>query len=235
MISIIPYSLKAVLVQWDGPIHNKTTSEVNLFNKLIQSSRVQYISETIPAFTSITVCFDGTDFSDIKATLEKLYTQLNTYSNDIQKRTWILPMLTSEVLPEDIKNYLSIDSEKFYQSFFNIRFTIGMKGFLPGFVYLAGLPEQMNIPRKSVPDRSIPQGSIAIGGAQCGIYPKESPGGWHIIGNCPIPLIDLNDENLSCFHIGDEIRFVPINRAKHILYSTTDWTFDMIISQFSNS
>lgn len=232
MISIIPYSRKAVLVQWDGPIHNKTISEVNLFNKMIQSSGVQYISETIPAFSSITVCYDGSDFSDIKATLEKLYTRLHTYNNDIQKRTWILPILTSKVLTVDIINHLAIESEKFYQSFFDIRFTIGMKGFLPGFIYLAGLPEQMHIPRKSVPDRSIPQGSIAIGGSQCGIYPKESPGGWHIIGNCPIPLIDIHDKNLSCFHVGDEIQFTPIDKAKHILYTTTDWTLDMINSQF---
>ena len=235
MISIIPYSHQAVLIQWDGPIHNKTISEVNLFNKMIQSSGIQYISETIPAFTSITVCYDGIDFSNIKSTLENLYSQLHTISTDTEKRTWLLPMLTSEKNASDIINHLILDSKTFYHSFFEIRFTIGMKGFLPGFIYLAGLPESMHIPRKSVPDGSIAQGSIAIGGAQCGIYPKESPGGWHVIGNCPIPLIDLNDENLSCFHIGDEIQFVPIDKAKHILYSTTHWTFDKIVSQFSTS
>ena len=234
MISIIPYSRKGVLIQWDSAISNKTISEVNLFNQQILSSDFKYITETIPAFNSITVCYDGVDYSEIEATLKNLYNQLRTRNNEIKKRTWLLPMLPPEKPSRGVTN-LNFASKKFYSSFLDIRYTIGMKGFLPGFIYLAGLPKEMHIPRKSVPDQSIPQGSIAIGGGQCGIYPIESPGGWHVIGNCPIPLIDLNDEHLTCFNVGDEIQFMLIDQAKHVLYRTTAWTLDMITSQFSTS
>ena len=233
MISIIPYSKNAVLVQWDGPIRKDTISKVNAFNKKIQQGEIASVTETIPAFTSITVCYGDSNFIKIKSELEKLYRQLHLKESSTHQRQWKLPMLPLLLLEESTSKHLSISSEEFLESFLSIEFTIGMKGFLPGFLYLAGLPETMHIPRKSTPDRSIPKGSIAIGGAQCGIYPSESPGGWHVIGSCPIPLIDLENEELSAFQVGDVIQFYAIDNVKNVLYSTTNWTLDKITQEFS--
>jgi choline dehydrogenase-like flavoprotein len=61
-------------------------------------------------------------------------------------------------------------------------FTVAAVGFSPGFPYLSGLPERLNLPRKSTPRLAVPAGSVAIAGGQAGIYPTESPGGWHLLG-----------------------------------------------------
>lgn len=235
MISIIPYSKKALLIQWDGPIQRNTISEVNRFNQLLLTREVDSITETIPAFNSITVCFDDTEFSELKWNIEYLYSSMHSVALDEPRRIWHLPMLPSQNYPHDISDITKVNSQHFYDSFFKVKFMIGMKGFLPGFMYLAGLPESMHIPRKSTPDLNIAKGSIAIGGAQCGIYPKASPGGWHIIGNCPIPLINFNDPNLSCFKIGDEVQFIAIDKAQHVLYQTTQWNLELITSKFSKN
>ena len=68
-------------------------------------------------------------------------------------------------------------------------YAVAMIGFLPHFPYLIGLDETLATPRLKSPRKHVPSGSVAIGGAQAGIYPRESPGGWNLIGRTdPSPL-----------------------------------------------
>lgn len=89
-------------------------------------------------------------------------------------------------------------------------------GFQPGFAYLGGLNELLHTPRLSTPRLKIPAGSVGIGGAQTGIYPYQSPGGWNIIGNTKVKLFDVNSENPSLLKAGDRLKFV-INSIKERL------------------
>lgn len=89
-------------------------------------------------------------------------------------------------------------------------------GFQPGFAYLGGLNEILHTPRLSTPRLKIPAGSVGIGGAQTGIYPYQSPGGWNIIGNTKVKLFDVNSENPSLLKAGDRLKFV-INSIKERL------------------
>ncbi|MFC5623914.1 5-oxoprolinase subunit PxpB [Algoriphagus winogradskyi] len=84
-------------------------------------------------------------------------------------------------------------------------------GFLPGFMYLNGLPKILHTARKVVPDREVPVGSIAIGGAQTGIYPSSSPGGWHLIGQTPITMFDADQARPVFASVGERIEFTPIS------------------------
>lgn len=102
-------------------------------------------------------------------------------------------------------------------------------GFLPGFTYLFGLDKRLRTPRKEVPSRKVVAGSVAIGGAQTGIYPQDSPGGWHIIGHCPIPLFDGQSENKTVFQSGDFLRFEQVTLTEHKELS------NMTITEFMNS
>lgn len=93
----------------------------------------------------------------------------------------------------------------------SVTYRLHFFGFLPGFPYLNGLPKQLHTPRKSVPDRTVDAGSVAIGGSQTGIYPQESPGGWHIIGRSPIRLFDLSKESSVFASPGDRWKFESID------------------------
>ena len=81
-------------------------------------------------------------------------------------------------------------------------------GFSPGFPYLAGLPERLHTPRREAPRSHVPAGSVAIAGAQAGIYPLRSPGGWNIIGRTDVVLFDPTRENPATLAPGDRVRFV---------------------------
>ncbi|CAN5587678.1 5-oxoprolinase subunit B [soil metagenome] len=87
-------------------------------------------------------------------------------------------------------------------------------GFMPGFPYLGGLPPELATPRRKTPRTAVPAGSVAIGGAQTGIYPATSPGGWNVIGRTPLRLFDPVANPPARFRPGDRVRFVAITRAQ---------------------
>lgn len=105
--------------------------------------------------------------------------------------------------PEEV---IELHTHKSYRLYF--------MGFLPGFLYLEGLDKRLHHPRKATPSLHMTPGSVAIGGSQTGIYPQESPGGWHSIGRTPISLFDVMAAEPSPFIAGDMIQFKAIEVAE---------------------
>jgi inhibitor of KinA len=87
-------------------------------------------------------------------------------------------------------------------------------GFRPGFPFLGGLDPRLVSPRLATPRLRVPAGSVGIGGAQTGVYPVASPGGWRIIGRTPARLFDPSRARPFLVNPGDRVRFVPIDRAR---------------------
>lgn len=86
-------------------------------------------------------------------------------------------------------------------------FTVGFLGFLPGFAYLTGTPGPLCLPRLARPRARVPAGSVAVAGGYCAIYPWESPGGWHLLGQTSQPL--FSPELGSLLQAGDQVQFIP--------------------------
>jgi inhibitor of KinA len=84
-------------------------------------------------------------------------------------------------------------------------------GFVPGFPYLGGLPAALGVPRRATPRIRVPAGSVGIGGAQTGVYPLATPGGWHLIGRTPVELFRPHEERPCRLGIGDRVQFQAIS------------------------
>jgi KipI family sensor histidine kinase inhibitor len=93
-------------------------------------------------------------------------------------------------------------------------YTVAMLGFAPGFPYLLGLDAALHVPRRANPRTRVPAGSVAIGGAQTGIYPRELPGGWNLIGCTPLTLFDPCRDQPCLLAPGDRVRFHAIGAAE---------------------
>jgi inhibitor of KinA len=94
-------------------------------------------------------------------------------------------------------------------------YLVYMVGFMPGFAYLGGLSERIATPRRNSPRTAVPAGTVGIGGSQTGVYPLESPGGWHLIGRTPVRVFDIGRDPAALLATGDRVRFVSITRAKY--------------------
>lgn len=91
----------------------------------------------------------------------------------------------------------------------SVEYVVWFLGFQPGFPYLGNLPESLHMPRRAEPSLQVPAGSVGIGGAQTGIYPLSTPGGWQLIGLTPLKLFDPMREPPVLLRPGDSVRFVP--------------------------
>ena len=94
----------------------------------------------------------------------------------------------------------------------SVDYVVWFLGFQPGFPYLGGLPTQLAMPRRAEPRLLVPAGSVGIGGAQTGIYPLATPGGWQLIGRTPLTLFSPSQP--LPYAAGDRIRFVPIDEGE---------------------
>ncbi|MEX3018854.1 5-oxoprolinase subunit PxpB [Kluyvera sp. STS39-E] len=91
----------------------------------------------------------------------------------------------------------------------SVDYVVWFLGFQPGFPYLGGLPAKLTMPRRAEPRLQVPAGSVGIGGAQTGIYPLATPGGWQLIGRTSLPLFAPNRDDPILLRPGDTVRFVP--------------------------
>jgi KipI family sensor histidine kinase inhibitor len=92
-------------------------------------------------------------------------------------------------------------------------YDVFMLGFLPGFAYLGIVDPAIQVPRRSSPRTRVPAGSVGLAGAQTGVYPRESPGGWQIIGRTDVSMFDASLSAPSRLTPGDRVRFVPVEGA----------------------
>jgi KipI family sensor histidine kinase inhibitor len=85
--------------------------------------------------------------------------------------------------------------------------TAAFIGFAPGFAYLRAADDRLDLPRRASPRAAVPAGSVALAAGYCGIYPRESPGGWHIIGTTDAVLWDAERADPALLAPGTEVGF----------------------------
>jgi 5-oxoprolinase (ATP-hydrolysing) subunit B len=107
----------------------------------------------------------------------------------------------------DVARHTGLDAEELARRHAAGEYVVFFLGFQPGFAYLGGLDPALHTPRRAVPRIEVPAGSVAIGGAQTGIYPAASPGGWHLIGRTAMTLFDPAATPPTLLQPGDRVRF----------------------------
>lgn len=108
---------------------------------------------------------------------------------------------------DEVATLLGISADEVVRRHTNSTFTVGFVGFAPGFAYLTGDDPVLDVPRRSTPRTRIPAGSVALAGTYSGVYPRESPGGWQLIGTTEVPMWDLTRDPAAFMTPGDIVTF----------------------------
>lgn len=125
-----------------------------------------------------------------------------------------IPVCYDEVYATDLKTVsfkTGIPTDEIIRQHCSVTYDVWMIGFMPGFPYLGELPEHLQIARKPKPEQNIPSGSVAIAEEYSGIYPFQSPGGWHVIGRTPMTIVDYRQKQPWVLNYGDSVEFYPIS------------------------
>lgn len=217
-MKILPAGDSAAVAQFENVISPEVNAKVHSLDFAIRSMGINGVTETVPTFTSLLVCYDPTVIS-----FAELYQKLGALSSEVSgenKSSFIytLPVCYGGEFGEDLADvaeYAKISPEEVIARHTAKPYLIYMLGFLPGFAYLGGLDETIACPRLSSPRQKIEAGSVGIGGNQTGIYPIASPGGWRLIGRTPIRPYDPERSDPILYSAGDCIRFKAITRAEY--------------------
>lgn len=223
LVQIYTLGEQAVVLQLGSGVSMEVHERVMAYTRAIQTANFPWVIELVPAYNSVTVYYSIPTILQIAKTddlaawvTDKLLGISVDFSNTKQANKKIIEIpacydpalgvdmiFVSEELKLGIDNIIEIHSNRLY--------TVYMLGFLPGFPYMGSVDERIQHPRKKNPSKQILAGSIGIAGAQTGIYPLQSPGGWQIIARTPLAIFDLEKENPCLFAAGDQVRFVPIS------------------------
>ncbi|HEY1137640.1 MAG TPA: 5-oxoprolinase subunit PxpB [Xanthomonadaceae bacterium] len=198
------------------PIDDDTNARVHRAVLRIREVQPAWLRDLVPAYASLAVFFDP-DAIDALAVEHWLDAQLadDSIATDIGASRCIeIPVVYGGDFGEDLDSAaleLGLPSAMLAERHAAATYTVAMIGFAPGFPYLSGLDPALALPRLATPRTRVPAGSVAIGGAQTGLYPRESPGGWRLIGRTPLRLFDPTRASPSLLAPGDRVRFVVID------------------------
>lgn len=177
-----------------------------MLGKLLFEKKFDFIEEVI--VTEREVCLKlNAHFDDQKTDLFSTLQPANQQATN----TYRLPIYFAD--HEDwqgVTNSTGWSKEAVIEQLVATDFTVAMFGFLPGFIYLNGLPENLHVPRKSVPAKYVKANSVAIGGKYLGLYALDSPGGWHVIGQVPVSILQLPQLPPLPLNLEDRIQCVRI-------------------------
>jgi KipI family sensor histidine kinase inhibitor len=93
------------------------------------------------------------------------------------------------------------------QALTSAELTVAFSGFAPGFAYLTGLPRELHVPRRATPRTRVPAGAVGLAGPYAGVYPRESPGGWQLVGRTDAVLFDVDRDPPALLAPGARVRF----------------------------
>lgn len=111
----------------------------------------------------------------------------------------------------EVAAHLGIEPAEVVARHTGAEYTVAFGGFAPGFAYLADERAQLDVPRRASPRKRIPAGAVGLAGRFSGVYPRESPGGWQLIGTTDAPLWDASRDPGALLQPGDRVRFVDLD------------------------
>lgn len=212
----LPAGDAAVLLEFGTTIDPVTNAAVHRVFRALAADPPAGVTGLIPAYATLLVEFDPrlTTRARILAELAE-----RPYGGDPPPpRRVVLPVLYGgEGGPdlEDVARRAGLSPDEVVRLHAGRDYRIYCVGFSPGFPLSGIVPEAIQVPRRASPRTRVPRGSVAIAGQQTGVYPADSPGGWHLLGRTPVPLFDLARTPPVPYQAGDLIRFRPVDAATY--------------------
>jgi KipI family sensor histidine kinase inhibitor len=160
------------------------------------------VTEVVPA--ARTVLLQGTELDAVAAELE----------------SWTLPPLAHDPQPpieipvtydgpdlDEVCALTHLAREELIGLHTRATLTVAFCGFAPGFAYLAGVPDVLQVPRRATPRTRVEAGAVGLAGEFTGVYPRASPGGWQVIGHTRLPMWDEARDPPNLLAPGRRVRF----------------------------
>jgi len=196
-VKLLPYGPRAVLVEFD------TLAEVMSAAAVWREAALAGVVDVVPAARTVLVVHDGTlDSGQLVA--PEVMTQVAAVNEGVT-----LDVVYDGADLEDVAQACGLRADEVVELHSGTEYTVAFCGFMPGFAYLVGLPSLLQMPRRDTPRTRVPAGSVAIAAEFTGVYPRQSPGGWHLLGRTDTVLWNESRTPPALLPPGTRVRFRP--------------------------
>jgi KipI family sensor histidine kinase inhibitor len=208
----------ALLVELPPSIDPQTSARVIALGDAVRACCASLIRDIVVGYCSLTVYFDPLklDPAWLEAELRRLAQELPP-SVTVEGGLIDVPVCYGGDLGPDLADVAATagcSEEEVIALHSGATYLVYLVGFVPGFPYMAEVHPRIALPRRATPRTRVPPGSVAIAAGQTGIYPSETPGGWHLIGRTRVKPYDPDRQFPFIFTPGDRVRFRPVDRAE---------------------
>jgi KipI family sensor histidine kinase inhibitor len=178
----------------------------------IRATRINGVTDVVPAYTALAVHFDSTrvSFENVAEAIVPALTLSDVPAPD-DSRLVEIPVRYDGPDLASVAEQTGLTVDEVIRRHSSRTYRAYVAGFAPGFAYLGDLDESLVLPRRATPRVRVPRGSVAIAAAQTAVYPLETPGGWHLIGTTPSVMFDADRDPPALIRAGDTIQFIDIS------------------------
>lgn len=169
----------------------------------------------VPAYASVLVGFDPllTSLAAVMASVRGAIEADEQASGRRPRRVRVGVCFGQEFGPDfdEVAHMAHMRGPRLRDAVCKADYRVAFLGFLAGFPYLLGLPASLAMPRLATPRARVPGGSVAIAAGQCGIYPRDSPGGWRLLGRTAARIFDMQRDPAPLLMPGDAVTLEPVD------------------------
>ena len=216
----LPVGEQGLAVELGDTIDEDVNARVHLLASAVARQLASDVEETVPTYRSLLLLFDPLRVkrSLLIRRVEKILAALPGRRAALRRsRVVHIPVCYGGELGPDLElvaRHCGLSAPEVVALHQGAAYRVYMLGFTPGFPYLGGMSPRIAVPRLEEPRPRIPAGTVGIAGAQTGIYPVESPGGWRLIGRTPLRLFDWTRPEPFLVRAGDLLRFHAIEAGE---------------------
>jgi KipI family sensor histidine kinase inhibitor len=210
-LDIRPLCDAAAIAFLGDDVSVKTVSRAWSLAAAIRGALQRGVLDVVPAYSSVLVSFDPslTDLprvmSGIRGAAERMLD-----AQPMPTKTVVVRACFGGAHGVDLETCaqeLGMREARLVQTFCKPEYRVAFLGFIAGFPYLMGVPPALRLGRLAAPRPRVPAGSVAVAAGQCGIYPRQTPGGWRLLGRTLAPMFDPLREPAALLAPGDRVRF----------------------------
>lgn len=196
----------------------EVSAQVQQACTLLKESLGNVLIDLIPSYASLLVIYNPmqTDGFHVQHKINASLSNLSNSQNTSGKLV-TLPVYYSEESGADLAELAkraNLSINEVIDIHQQGEYRVYAIGFAPGFAYLGEVDERIAAPRLSSPRLKVPKGAVAIADRQTAIYPAQSPGGWNLIGSCPMSMFDADAQPSMPVEVGDIVKFKAIDREQ---------------------
>lgn len=174
----------------------------------IGALRLAGVLEAVPATETVLIRFDATcDRSNLRRAINELDDLPATTNSGTHV---VIPVTYDGEDLNDVAEFCGLNVEDVISIHSAATYCVAFCGFAPGFAYLSGIDPRLTIPRLHTPRPIVQAGAVAIADRWSAVYPRESPGGWRLIGTTTMPLFDLARAQPAALKPGDTVQFTRV-------------------------